>query len=105
MKTFREGELVTVDRDGDSVDGMVAHAESLVRIVVAVPDSERGAVLRTVHPRVLSERTEPGPDDQALERAIERIPGGRGGERGGGGGGRGSRGYGRTTGHRRSGSS
>jgi hypothetical protein len=105
MKTFREGELVSVERDGETVDGMVAHVENLLKIVVAVPDPERGAIIRTVHPRVLSERADPGPDDHALERAIERIPGGRGGARGGGSGGRGSRGYGRTTGHRRSGAS
>jgi hypothetical protein len=98
VKTFREGELVTVARDGEILDGMVSHAASLLKIVVAVPDPERGAILRTVHPRVLAERTEAGPDDAALERAIHRTPS-RGGPAGGGGG-RGNRGHSRGPAHR-----
>ena len=74
MKTFHEGALVTVTRDGGVLDGIVSHAPSLLKIVVAVPDPERGAILRTVHPRVLTQRTEEGPDDQALQRLIKRTP-------------------------------
>lgn len=104
MKAFREGELVSVSKDDVVLDGVVAHTESILKIVVAVPDSDRGAILRTVHPRTLTERKEPGPDDQALQRLIQRTPStGRGGPRGGQGPGRGQRGHTRGPGHRTTG--
>jgi hypothetical protein len=103
MRSYREGELVTVSRDGESLDGVVAHVESLVKIVVAVPDEERGAILRTVHPRTLAERGDDGPDDQTLRRLVERTGSGRGGPRGGSGPAGSRRGHTRTTGHRTTG--
>jgi hypothetical protein len=104
MKTFHEGELVSVTRDGEVLDGVVSHVASILKIEVAVPDPERGAIIRTVHPRALAERAEAGPDDQSLQRLIQRTSvGGRGGPRAGQGPGRGARGHGRATGHRTTG--
>jgi len=100
VKTFREGELVTVTRDDEVLDGIVSHVESMVKVVVAVPDEERGAILRTVHPRTLGERGEDGLDDNALRRVIQKSSAGRGGRRGGQGP---RRGFGGTTGHRTTG--
>ena len=104
MKTWHEGDLVSVTRDGEVLDGVVSHVASLLKIDVALPDPERGAIIRTVHPRVLAERGEAGPDDQALHRLIERTSGGgRAGPRGAGAKGHAARGYGRTAGHRKAG--
>jgi hypothetical protein len=102
MKSYREGEQVKVTRDGEVLDGIVSHVESIVKIVVAVPDTERGAILRTVHPRTLAERGGEGPDDQTLRRLIQRADSaGRGGPRGAQG--RGRQGHSRATGHRTTG--
>jgi hypothetical protein len=86
MKSLREGQLVTVAGDDVSLDGIVHHAPSLVKVVVAVPDDERGPVLRTVQRRLVSERHEAGPDDDALRRLIRREGrvGARGAQVGGG---------------------
>jgi hypothetical protein len=89
MKSLREGQLVTVDVEGTVLEGIVHHAPSLLKVVVAVPDEERGTVLRTVHRRTVHEREQAGPDDDALRRLIRRE--GHVGTRGGGVGGPGRR--------------
>jgi hypothetical protein len=74
MTSLREGELVTVAGQRSSRDGIIFHVPSKSKVIVAVPDRERGAVLRTVHPSTLSERTEEGSDDAALHALIRRTP-------------------------------
>jgi len=102
MKSFREGQLVTVAGDDAVLDGIVVHVPSLVKVEIAVVDPERGPVFRTVHPKVLGERSEGGESDEALQRLIRRAPGGgRLGPRSGPAHGR--RGHGRASGHRTTG--
>jgi hypothetical protein len=101
MKPLREGQLVTVSGEGPPLEGIVHHAPSLVKVVVAVPDEERGPVLRTVHRRAVTERTAAGDDDDALRRLIRRE--GRAGQRGGQGGGPGRRAHTRGPVHRTTG--
>ena len=104
MKSFHEGQLVTVVEEGGELDGIVVHVPSLVSIEVAVRDADRGPVFRTVHPKALRERTTPGPDDDALRRRIRRGPSAaRGGPVGGRAGGHGRRGHSHATGHRTTG--
>ena len=103
MKTFREGQLVTVVGDRGGLDGIVVHAPSLVRVEVAVADAERGAVFRTVHPKTLSERTVAGEHDDALRRVIRRSPSAGLGPRGGSGARKGRRGHSHASGHRTTG--
>lgn len=84
------------------LDGIVSHAPSILQVVVAVPDAERGAILRTVHRRTVTERDAAGPHDKTLRRVVARTPSTvRGGP--GGGAGRGRRGYSRSAGHRTTG--
>jgi hypothetical protein len=73
LKTFREGQLVSVAVEGGSLDGVVAHVASLVKVEVAVEQAGSGPVFRTVHPKVLTTRDEPGPSDDALRRLIHRA--------------------------------
>jgi hypothetical protein len=102
MRSFHEGQLVTLVGEDEELDGIVVHAPSLVKIEVAVPDSEHGTLFRTVHPKVLRERSEPGEHDESLRRLIRRTgSGGRGGPRMGSGSGR--RGHSQPTGHRTTG--
>jgi hypothetical protein len=101
MKSLREGQLVTVAEEDSELDGIVHHAPSLVKVVVAVPDDERGTVLRTVHRRMVSQRDQAGPDDDALRRLIRRE--GRVGSGGGQGGGQGRRAHTRGPVHRTTG--
>jgi hypothetical protein len=102
MKSFHEGQLVTLVGEGSELDGIVVHAPSLVRVEVAVVDVERGALFRTVHPKALRERSEEGEHDDALRRRIRRTPSaGRGGPRNGPGGGR--RAHSHVAGHRTTG--
>ena len=82
LKTFREGQLVTVDSEGGVLDGVVSHVPSLVKVEVAVEEAA-GPVFRTAHPKSLAPRDEPGPTDDALRRLIHRggaaghqVPGG-----------------------------
>ena len=79
LKTFREGQLVTVAVDGGALDGVVAHVVSLVKVEVAVEEAGTGPVFRTAHPKSLTPRDEPGPADEALRRSIHR--GGAAGQR------------------------
>jgi hypothetical protein len=73
LKTFREGQLVSVAAEGGDLDGVVAHVASLVKLEVAVDQPGSGPVFRTVHPKALTPRDEPGPTDDALRRLIHRA--------------------------------
>jgi hypothetical protein len=104
MKSFHEGQLVTVVAEGGERDGIVVHTPSLVKVEVVVSeDDEGGAVFRTVHPKVLRARETEGEHDEALRRVIRRTPASRAGSRGGPAAGRGRRGHGHVTGHRTTG--
>ena len=102
MRSFHEGQLDTLVGDDEALEGIVVHAPSLVKVEVAVPDLGDGRVFRTVHPKVLRERSEPGEHDDALRRLIRRTASaGRGGPRNGAGSAR--RGHSHTSGHRTTG--
>ena len=73
LKTFREGQLVSVATEDGGVDGVVAHVASLVKVEVALELAEIGPVFRTVHPKSLTPRDEPGPADETLRRLIHRA--------------------------------
>jgi hypothetical protein len=78
------------------------HVPSLVKVEIAVAESADGRVFRTVHPKLLTERSEAGEHDDALRRLIKRTAsGGRGSPRAGPGSGR--RGHSRPSGHRTTG--
>jgi hypothetical protein len=100
MRTFREGQLVTLRWEGEDLDGIVFHAPSLVKVEVATPDADRGPVFRIVHPRLLRERDLPGEHDDVLRRLIRRS---RAGSRSGGLIGHGRSGHSRATVHRTTG--
>jgi hypothetical protein len=102
LKSFREGQLVTVAAEGGTLDGIVVHVSSVVKVEVAASKSEGGPVFRTVHPKALTARGEPGPGDEALRRFVRRAAvQARGGPRSGPG--RGRRGHTRAAGHRTTG--
>ncbi len=102
MRSFHEGQLVTLVGEPEALEGIVVHAPSLVKVEIAVADADHGAVFRTVHPKVLRERSEPGEQDEALRRLIRRTASaGRGGPRGGPGSAR--RGHSHPSGHRTTG--
>jgi hypothetical protein len=104
MEASSNGELVKVDTGGPQLDGIVFDTPSRTKVVVAVVDRRRGPVLRTVHPRTLSERTEEGPDDRALQLLVRRTPPPvRGAAGGGTASGRGNPGHTRTAMHRTTG--
>ena len=104
MRSFHEGQLITLVVEGGTLDGIVVHAPSLVKIEVAVPDPEHGPVFRTVHPKMLRARATAGEDDGTLRRLIRRTPSaGRAGPRSGPGAGRGRRGHAQASGHRTTG--
>lgn len=101
MTSLREGDLVTVAGEHGERDGIVFHVASRTKVVVAVPDAARGAVMRTFHPGTLSERAEAGEHDEALRRLVRRTPSPGGGRPGGPGGpGSGPRGHTRSPAHR-----
>jgi hypothetical protein len=82
-------------------DGIVFEVLGRSKVVVAVADPERGAVMRTAPPESLSERSEPGPNDEALRQLIRRTPtAGRGLPRSQSGPGNGPRGHTRSPAHR-----
>jgi hypothetical protein len=87
METLLEGQMVTVARESGAVDGIVFDSPSAVKVIVAVPDRDRGAVLRTVHRGTLTERTEAGEHDEALRQLIRRTPSTQRGGKGSGSGG------------------
>ena len=102
MKSFHEGQLVLLVGEGKELEGIVVHAPGLVKVEVAVPDAERGAVFRSVHPKVLRHRDLPGEHDDVLRKQIRRTGfAGRGGPRSGPGSGR--RGHSQASGHRTTG--
>ena len=104
MEGVLAGELVTVATGGPELDGIVFDTPSRTKVVVAVVDPGRGPRFRTVHPRELSERSEPGPSDQALRLLIRRTPPPvHGAGRGGAAAGRGNPGHARTAMHRTTG--
>jgi hypothetical protein len=72
LKTFREGQLVRLATEDGSLDGVVAHVTSLVKVEVAV-EQDGGPVFRTAHPKSLTTRDEPGPADDELRRLIHRA--------------------------------
>jgi hypothetical protein len=82
MEMPKLGALVKVDVGGPQLDGIVFDTPSHAKVVVAFVDRNRGPVLRTFHLDALSERSEEGPDDRALQLLIRRTPhpaGGTGG--------------------------
>ena len=99
LKTFREGQLVSVATDDGSVDGVVAHVTSLVKVEVAVDQPGSGPLFRTAHPKSLAPRDEPGPADDALRRLIHRAAA-PGHSDAGGASGRGRRAHSRAAAHR-----
>ena len=72
LKTFREGQLVTLTTEDGDLDAVVAHVASLVKVEVAVEEAD-GPVFRIVHPKSLTPRNEPGPTDDALRSLIHRA--------------------------------
>src|SRR4051794_13976646 len=97
MDAFRSGELVTV---GD-LDGIVFDTPSPAKVVVAVADPGRGAVLRTVPSDTVTGRASEGPHDQVLRALLRRTPPpSRGGGGFGGSGGHGRAGHTRGAAHR-----
>jgi hypothetical protein len=101
MRTFHEGQLVTLVGDDEALEGIVVRALSLVKVEIAVPDTGHGKVFRTVHPKLLRDRDAPGEHDDTLRRLIRRTAsGGRGGPRGLGSA---HRGHSQPSGHRTTG--
>jgi hypothetical protein len=100
MRSFHEGQLVTLVGEGNEVEGIVVHTPSFVKVEIAIPDADRGAVFRTVHPKFLREREVPGEHDDGLRRLIRR---GRAGSRSGRRLGSGRSGHSQPTGHRTTG--
>jgi len=104
MEQTRARELVTVADGGPERDGIVFDRPSRSKVVVAVVARGRGPVFRTVHPKTLTERTEEGPDDRALQLLLRRTPPPvHGAARGGAGGGHGRAGHTRGASHRTTG--
>ncbi len=73
LKTFREGQLVSVATEGGDLDGVVAQITSLVKVQVAVEQPESGPMFLTAHPKALTPRDEPGPADDGLRSLIHRA--------------------------------
>jgi hypothetical protein len=104
MDSPRVGELVRVAGDGPQLDAIVFDTPSGSKVVVAVMDPARGPGFRTVHPKSLTERTEEGPHDRALQLLMRRTASPvHGSVRGGARGGRGRPGHTRPAGHRTTG--
>jgi hypothetical protein len=98
MRSFHEGQLVTLVGEDEALEGIVVHVPSLVKVEVAVPDTGHGRVFRTVHPKVLRDRTEAGEHDDELRRLIKRTGSAGRGPRVGPGSAR--RGFASTSSHR-----
>jgi hypothetical protein len=104
MEIPRAGDLVTVAGPGGERDGIVVTIPSPNKVIVAVTDATRGAVMRTFAPEALFERKRDGEHDEALRRLIRRTPtSSRGGSPGGGGPGRGGQAHNRSPAHRATG--
>jgi hypothetical protein len=76
MEKTVAGDLVKVAVGRRETDGIVFDVPGGTKVIVALVDRERGPVMRTVELKDLTERTEAGPDDRALQMAIRRTPGG-----------------------------
>lgn len=101
MAPLEIGDRVTVAGAGTSIDGILFDLPSRSKAVVAVVDPGRGPRFRTVDPKTLTERSEDGPQDQALRLLIRRTPSPeRGTARGGTTGQRDSAGFTRGAAHR-----
>jgi hypothetical protein len=104
MEAARAGERVSVAGGGPQLDAIVFDVPSRSKVVVAVVEPGRGPVFRTVHPKALTERTEEGPNDRALDLLIRRTPAPvRGAARGGMAAGRQNPGHPRAAAHRTTG--
>jgi hypothetical protein len=104
MEQIAAGDLVKVETPGPLIDGIVFDVPSASKVVVAVIDRKRGPVMRTVPRTALSERTEAGRDDRALQLLVRRTPPPvHGSARGANGPGQGRAGHARATGHRTTG--
>ncbi len=104
MESISPGDLVTVGGDGPALDGIVFDAPSRTKVVVAVVESGRGPVFRTVHPSTLTARAVQAPQDRALRLLVRRTPPPvRGAARSGAGPGRGRAGHTRGATHRTTG--
>jgi hypothetical protein len=104
MEPVSAGDLVKVAGDGPELDGIVFDTPSATKVVVAVVDPARGPLFRTVNSKVVSERTEEGPQDRRLRLLVRRTPPpARGGTRGGISGEQGRAGFKRGAAHRATG--
>jgi hypothetical protein len=104
MESTTAGDLVKVATGGPELDGIVFDVPSHNKVVVAIMDSARGPVFRTVNVSMLSERTEESPDDGALRLLIRRTPQPvHSASRGGGGTGQGRSAHTRAATHRTTG--
>jgi hypothetical protein len=99
LKTFREGQLVSLATENGDKDGVVVRVASLIKLEVAVEQSGGDPVFRTVHPKFVTPRDEPGPSDDALHRLIHRAAT-PGHSAAGGASGRGRRAHTRAAAHR-----
>ena len=59
---------------GAELDGIVFDTPSSSKVVVAVVDSKRGPVFRTVGRNAVTERTQEGEYDRALRLLVRRTP-------------------------------
>jgi hypothetical protein len=101
MEPHRAGDRVKVATGGPQIDGIVFNVLSDSKAVVALMDRGRGPVLRTVDRKALTDRTEAGPDDAALQLLIRRTPpAARGAAAGGAGAARARAGHTRGATHR-----
>src|SRR4051794_17997511 len=101
MEEIHPGDLVKIATGGPEIDGIVFDVPSHSKVVVAVVDSKRGPVFRTVGSEVLSERSDEGAGDPALRALMQRTPlPDHGAARGGKGGGPGRSGHSRPPAHR-----
>jgi hypothetical protein len=73
VETAAIGDLVSVAGAGPALDGIVFDTPSRSKVVVAVVDPARGPVLRTVHPKTLTERDKEGSHDPALRSLVRRT--------------------------------
>jgi hypothetical protein len=104
MQPTAAGSLVSVTTRGPQIDGIVFEVLSDAKVVVALIDRQRGPVMRTVEAEALGERTEAGPDDEALRLLVRRTPSGSRPTAPGGGSGKGAAaGHGRASMHRTTG--
>jgi hypothetical protein len=104
MEAPAVNQLVKVATGGPPLDGIVVDVPSEHKVVVALVDSRRGPVYRTVDADAVSVREQEGPQDRALHALIRRTPHTARGAGGGAGGPvQGRRGHSHPTMHRTTG--